>query len=115
MILDAIDIWEATNNPVTVILAQIIERGPVFPNPNVATFNANIAALVASRPTDDIVLVDMNSALISPLPTCAIGMEADCNDYRVDLIHPTPDGYLKMADIWRSALESSGALPVCVP
>jgi hypothetical protein len=42
-------------------------------------------------------------------------MEADCNDYRVDLIHPTPDGYLKMADIWRSALESSGALPVCVP
>jgi hypothetical protein len=28
MILDAIDIWEATNNPVTVILAQIIERGP---------------------------------------------------------------------------------------
>ena len=105
MILDAIDTWEANNNPVSVFLARIIERatqGGTFPNPNIQTFNNNIQTMAQARVNDNIIIVNQQSTLVYP---------GDLNDG----IHPSQTGYDKMADTWLLALQSSGILPVCSP
>ncbi len=105
MILDAIDIWEANNNPVTVFLARIIERatqGGMLPNPNIQTFNNNIQTMALGCINDNIFIVNQQDALVYP---------GDLNDG----IHPSQSGYDKMADTWLQALQNSGILPVCSP
>jgi hypothetical protein len=95
-ILDEIDRWErsALGNPVTVIVARIIDRAPS--SPDVQAFNANLTQMVAARKADPanpdaLVLVDQSVALSYP---------TDLADGR----HPTATGYAKMADVWFSAL-----------
>lgn len=95
-ILDEIDRWErsAAGNPVTVIVARIIDRFPS--SPDVQAFNANLTQLVQARRADPVnpdalVLVDQSVALSYP---------ADL----ADGLHPTAAGYTKMADVWFSAL-----------
>jgi hypothetical protein len=95
-ILDEIDRWErsALGNPVTVIVARIIDRSPS--SPDVQAFNASLTQLIQARkadPTnpDALVLVDQSVALSYP---------ADL----ADGLHPTASGYAKMADVWFSAL-----------
>jgi hypothetical protein len=108
-ILDEIDRWEASarGNPVTVYVAQIIDRDP--PHPDTGAFNANLADLVARRTQDplhpaypdDVRLVDLNSLLTYP------GDIADG-------IFPTAQGYTRMAQGWSQALSAiGGALASC--
>jgi VCBS repeat-containing protein len=88
-ILDRIDAWEIANgDPITVILARIIDQDPI--NPDVAAFNTELDAMVAGRTGDDIIVVDMENTLTT-------------GDY-VDGVHPTNAGYAKMAPVWQTAL-----------
>ena len=90
-ILDEIDAWEIANSDsITVILARIIDQDPL--NPDIAAFNAELDAMVAGRTGDDIIVVDMQNVL-TPGPA----------DY-ADEVHPTNDGYAKMAPVWQTAL-----------
>ena len=90
-ILDEIDLWEnsANGNPVTVILAKIINQDPL--NADVPVYNAALEAMVLDRVSDDIILVDMESALDYP---------ADLGD----AVHPNAGGYAKMAPVWHTDL-----------
>jgi PKD repeat protein len=105
-ILINIDTWENLNNPVTVILARIIDDVPNFlADLDVTTFNDNVAQMVALRPSDNVVLVDMESGAgllygnFSPGP--------DMNDN----LHPKQSGYEKMATVWLDTLVT--LLPKC--
>ena len=109
-ILDEIDRFEADfNQPITVVLARIINRSTY--SLTTTQFNNNLATMAQTRiqQGDQIVLVDMeNGAGI---------------DYRLqpqgdmrDDLHPTQGGYDKMADKWMEALVQilplpNGALP----
>ena len=108
-ILNEIDTWEIANStPITVFLAQIIERADgvgSFPNSNIATLNTDISNLVGSRTTDRLVLVNQHDALTSD-PVSAGYMGADG-------VHPTSSGYDKMGETWFSALESWGEILSC--
>jgi hypothetical protein len=94
-ILDEIDRWEnsAGGNPVTVILARIIDQNPI--NPDVTTFNQKVAAMANERISnplnpafpDDIIVIDQQSALVYP---------GDLSDS----LHPNSAGYAKMANVW---------------
>jgi hypothetical protein len=121
-ILDKIDRWELKNNtPVTVFLAEIIERTTLDGqtcdgcNANVASLNAGIRAIPGSRPDDDVVIVNQHDAL-----------DYSCNDGSCDMspqqggpsdnivyIHPNQTGYNKMATTWLSELLASDKLAKC--
>jgi lysophospholipase L1-like esterase len=92
-ILNQIDVWEGSplGNPVTVLLAMIIDQDPV--NADVTALNTSILNIALSRPTDDIVIVDQFGALNYP---------ADLNDQ----LHPNPTGYGKMATTWFNELQT---------
>jgi lysophospholipase L1-like esterase len=92
-ILDVIDDYEDANDKhVTVILALIINRNPY----NYATtqFNRDVNNMALNRIAsgDDIVIVDMESAL---------NYSTDMN---WDGLHPNDSGYAKMATVWYNAL-----------
>lgn len=92
-ILDVIDAYEDANNKhVTVILALLINRNPY----NYATtqFNEDVNNMALNRIAsgDDIIIVDMESALNYP------------TDMNWDGLHPNDSGYAKMAEVWYNAL-----------
>ncbi|MEN8129958.1 MAG: Ig-like domain-containing protein [Pseudomonadota bacterium] len=109
-ILDEIDRWEtsAQGNPVTVIVARIIDQVPV--NPAVSLFNTNLEALVQNRVgnpdhpgyPDRLVMVDQQAALSYP---------EDLSDGQ----YPNAAGYANMAEVWLEALTGgqSNPLPRC--
>lgn len=116
-ILDEIDQWERDNNtPVTVFLAQIIDRSNPdagsFPNPRVDAFNTALVNMVEGRSTDDIIVVDQHNALNY---ACENPDSASCDMTKQEggFIHPDEDGYEKMATTWLGSIESSGRLPKC--
>jgi hypothetical protein len=93
VILDQIDLWEdsANGNPVTVVLAKIIDWVPN--NPVVAEFNTNLESMANNRIAngDDIIVVDQRNALNY------------VNDMG-DSLHPNTAGYAKMSTVWFNAL-----------
>ncbi len=92
-ILNCIDDYEDANNEhVTVILALIINRNPY--NPATTAFNSDVNNMAVSRIAngDDIIIVDMESALDYPTDMCWDGL------------HPNDNGYTKMAVVWYNAL-----------
>jgi hypothetical protein len=95
-LLDEIDRFEvAAAHPITVVLAQIIPKINSSTNRALTSeFNDNLALMVQSR-NDDIVLVDMESAL----------EDSDL----CDGVHPNSSGYSKMVQVWFQAL--IGLLP----
>jgi hypothetical protein len=99
-ILDEIDRYEAdSNEAITVILALIIDQRPH--SPATTQFNTDVNDMAQNRIAtgDDIIIVDMESAL----------------DYGTDMyddLHPNDSGYAKMADIWFDALDSIISPPV---
>jgi hypothetical protein len=90
-ILDEIDRFErSANRPVKVVLARIIPKANSAANLAMTTrFNDNVTAMAEAR-DDDIVIVDMESALV-PADLC-------------DGVHPNSSGYTKMAAVWYQAL-----------
>jgi lysophospholipase L1-like esterase len=91
-ILDKIDEYEVSyNKHIKVILALIINMKT--PWPAVTIYNNGVNAMALNRITngDDIVIVDMESALNYP---------ADIYDN----VHPNDTGYAKMAQVWYDAL-----------
>ncbi len=95
VILDEIDTWEASanGNPVTVVLALIIDWNPI--NPDAATLNSNLLTMAGNRIAagDKIIVVNQHDALIYP------------NDMG-DTWHPITAGYAKMSNVWFTALTS---------
>jgi hypothetical protein len=96
-ILNEIDRWEnsAGGNPVTVILARIIDQDPL--NPDVTTLNTAVETMAQDRINagDDIIIVDQqNDAGL----VYTIGVDMG------DRIHPNANGYVKMKNVWLDAL-----------
>lgn len=93
-ILDEINRWEisANGNPVTVLLALIIDQNPI--NPDVTTVNDKLLTLANNRIAagDRLIVVDQHGALIYP-------------DDLSDSLHPNTTGYGKMADAWFEKLQ----------
>ncbi|PVX23189.1 MAG: hypothetical protein CW691_11345, partial [Candidatus Bathyarchaeum sp.] len=99
-ILDNIDSYESANDKVIlVVLARITLRGDEK-NPETIALNDAVEAMAVDRidAGDDIVIVDMQSALSHP---------DDFDDY----LHPNSAGYQKMADVWYDTLDD--LLPDC--
>jgi hypothetical protein len=94
-ILDEIDRWEdsANGNPVTVILARIIDWAPK--NPEVDIFNNAVEAMVKSRTNDNIIIVDQQTDA---------GLDYTIGADMSDWLHPNSSGYSKMAEVWFNAL-----------
>jgi hypothetical protein len=95
--------WESSTNgnPVTVVLALIIDQDP--PVDDVVAFNTRLQTLADDRINagEDIIVVDQFGALDYP---------ADLDDD----VHPTNTGYGKMADAWfDQALSLSNVLDKC--
>lgn len=90
-ILDEIDAWEISSNgnPVTVILAKIVNQDPF--KADVTAYNTAIEAMALSRVSDDIIIVDMETPLTYP-------------DDLGDSVHPNAGGYAKMAPVWHAEL-----------
>jgi len=91
-ILDVIDAYEVNNNKhVTVVLALIINQAP--PISATTVFNNSVNAMALSRIAngDDIIIVNMETAL---------NYSTDMADY----LHPNDAGYAKMAQVWYNAL-----------
>jgi len=96
-ILDVIDDYEVANNKdITVILALIINR-KIGSTKRLQTtqFNRDVNDMAMNRIAsgDDIIIVDMESAL-----DYNNGMDM------VDETHPNDNGYAKMANVWYNAL-----------
>jgi len=97
-LLDNIDQFESDfGNPIKVLLARIIHRTDGL-NPKTIIFNDSVEALALERILngDDILIVDMDTALTYP---------DDLND----AVHPNQVGYDKMAKTWYNHLV--GILP----
>jgi hypothetical protein len=97
VILDEIDLWESSagGNPVTVILALIIDQVPL--NPDVTAFNNNVSIMASDRINNgyDIIIVDQqNGAGI--VYTIGVDMAEE--------LHPNASGYEKMKNVWIDAL-----------
>ena len=93
--LNEIDLWEqsAQGNPVTVILALIVDKNPI--SAVVSAFNQNVQTLANNRIAngDTIVIVNQQAALSYPSDL-------------VDAVHPNSSGYAKMASVWFNALKN---------
>ncbi len=100
--LDALDVWEATNNPVIALVATIVPERDATRNAQTDVFNNDLRQRIAARTNDRVVLVEQNLALtLDDISTEAIG------------VHPNIGGYEKMANVWFDALIDSGALKKC--
>jgi lysophospholipase L1-like esterase len=116
-ILDEIDRWEASTggNPVTVLLAKIIERtapdGETCSgcNAKIAALNAIIDNIAAERAGDDLLIVNQHDALTYPEDM----FPQTGSRGGITYIHPDTIGYSKMAAAWLPALVASGKLATC--
>ena len=89
-ILDEIDRY--SEDIIVILAARIIKRNDTK-NPQTIAYNNNVEAMALARIAggDDIILVDMENALVYP------------NDLK-DEVHPNDNGYAKMATVWYNAL-----------
>jgi lysophospholipase L1-like esterase len=97
-ILDEIDEYEINNNKhITVVLALIINWKTY--NSATTVFNNQVNAMALGRIAtgDDIIIVDMESALSYPSDMA-------------DTLHPNDSGYTKMAQVWYDALSQCGCV-----
>ena len=95
-ILDEIDRWEknsANGNPVTVVIARIIDWAPI--NPDVNRVNNSVEKMVSRRTNDNIIIVDQQTGA---------GLNYTVGGDMSDQVHPNSSGYDKMADVWFSGL-----------
>ena len=94
-ILDNIDTWESTNHPVWVVLARIVNRSNPTDTKGLETtaLNGLIGDLEVDRVGDQILVVDMESALVYP-------------DDMDDTLHPNDSGYVKMAAVYDAAIDA---------
>ncbi len=107
-ILIEIENWEIANsNPITVLLALIVDLNPI--EPYVTTFNAAVYNMAQNRIAngDDIIIVDQHGALTYPDDLSEdIGVTGIAR-------HPNTTGYTKMADAWFTSLDSPVVLDKC--
>ena len=92
-LLDSIDVWETLNSqPVTIIVARIVLRWD-GQDPETMAFNDSVEAIVLNRILlgDDLIMVDMENALIYP-------------DDLYDGVHPNDIGYSKLANVWYNSM-----------
>lgn len=103
-LLDDIDVWEAQNHPVTVMLATIVPARNQADNALIELYNTDMRARVQARTDDRLVLVEQNLALtVDDISLEDLGK------------HPNAAGYQKMADAWYASLTGSSVLQNCNP
>jgi VCBS repeat-containing protein len=116
-ILNAIDTWEAANHPVTVLLAKIIDDVPNYQTElNVTAYNNNLVNMLAGRPNDRVIMVDMRDGAGILYGSGSPGPDM------FDNVHPNLTGYEKMAAKWLTELTNPAnvgskypGLPQCPP
>ena len=101
-ILNFIDAYETSSaKTIPVFLAQIINRAGSSSSGNhqpTTYFNQLLATMVASRTSDVIRLINMETG-------AGISYRYTPSGDMVDLLHPAPSGYTKMGTAWYNALE----------
>jgi lysophospholipase L1-like esterase len=111
-VLDIIDDYEASaGKTIPVFLAQIINRMSGSGDPEhgpTIVYNDLLGDLVDSRPSDEIILVDMENGAGINYKKVTYGGDM------VDTWHPGPTGYAKMAIKWFQALEGYNLRPPTV-
>ncbi|RKX31994.1 MAG: hypothetical protein DRP71_12640, partial [Verrucomicrobia bacterium] len=98
-ILDEVDRYESDYSAtVHVVLAKIINR--ITYDSTTSQFNTNIETMALARAGDLITIVDMEdgAGVIYDYPASGGDM--------IDNLHPTDDGYGKMAYVWYEALQT---------
>jgi len=101
-ILDEIDRYETDSGlPVHVLLARIINRAPY--SLTTTQFNDNVEAMALTRSGDLITMVDLEDG--ANINYALATSDGDM----IDSLHPTDDGYAKMAFGWFEVLQ--GLLP----
>lgn len=115
--LDNIDAYEAANSKtITVFVARIINQACDASNAKCAKkiqatsdYNIALQAMIDARNDNNIMMVDMETG------AGLVYDQEPTGDFAVgDDLHPSNDGYSKMATVWFSALESSKVLE-CEP
>lgn len=103
-ILNLVDAYETSSGKtVTVFLALIINRASASGNPEhtfTSYYNSLLIDLYESRPTDKVVLVNMETDAGLNYRLVANGGDM------LDTWHPAPSGYIKMANKWFSVMEN---------
>jgi len=94
-ILSTID---TVNQDIKVIVAKIINK-QIYDH-NITDYNSEIEIMVKNRIShgDDLILVDMET-----------GAELDYTTDMVDDLHPNPQGYAKIADVWYGAISQTNS------
>jgi VCBS repeat-containing protein len=116
-ILNAIDTWEAANHPVTVLLAKIIDDVPNYQKElDVTAYNNSLVNMLAGRPNDRVILVDMRDG------AGVLYGDGSPGPDMYDNVHPNLSGYEKMAAKWLTELTNPAnvgpkypGLPQCSP
>ncbi len=101
---NTIDQWEQINNPLTVMMARLIQRTDDQTNADkILLFNNLIESFISNRKTtgDSIFKVDQFNALQGG------------GFLSADNLHPDSIGYERMSDEWRSRLIETGVLKRC--
>ncbi|KAL8942560.1 MAG: hypothetical protein Q9216_001604 [Gyalolechia sp. 2 TL-2023] len=81
----------------TILVAQIIHAGDSSSDDRIQTFNARVPGVVAAQAAKghkNIAVVDFSSVTASDL---------------IDKLHPTNGGYIKMGNIWFSAIQRAAS------
>jgi hypothetical protein len=103
-ILNLVDQYESSSGKtVVVFLAMIVNRESASGNPEhsfTTYYNSLLVNLIASRPTDKLVIVNMET-------DAGINYRNTVNGGDMfDTWHPAPSGYVKMAEKWYSVMEN---------
>ncbi len=110
LLLDNIDTWEASNYPVTVFLARILDDVPNYlTDKDTTTFNNNVECMVTGqiagiacgspgRINDRVIMVNMETGAGILYGDGAPGPDMGDN------VHPNDSGYGKMANKWLADL-----------
>lgn len=104
-ILENIDQWEEDNRKVTVLLAQIINAPGSLAA--ISTFNELLRTMAQSRISkgDSLLLIDMEKE-------AGLDFSVDSLDF-VDEVHPSYEGYQKMARYWLREIKEKLDWPIC--
>ena len=103
-ILNLVDQYEnSSGKSVVVFLALIINRESASGNPEhsfTTYYNTLLTSLYSSRPTDKLVMVNMETDAGMNYRNAVNGGDM------FDTWHPAPSGYIKMAEKWFSVIEN---------
>ncbi|MEE9332898.1 MAG: hypothetical protein V3U65_02300 [Granulosicoccaceae bacterium] len=101
-ILDRIESLSADAQTIMVLVATLVPKRDVVQQQQVAAFNLDLRQRIKNRSNSNVIIVEQAQALT----------DADISTEMIG-IHPNDMGYLKMANTWFAALDTSSIVQSC--